>query len=1029
MVPVSLIIKGINSYQEEQFIDFEKLSQDAIFGIFGAVGSGKSTILEAIAFAIYGETERLNSRENRNYNLMNLKAGELLIDFVCRAGRENTSLYRFVVRGKKSGRSENIKPFGRSRLKKSGEEWIPCDESPEEIIGLSYVNFQRTIIIPQGKFSEFLHLSGSDRTAALMEIFHLDKFNLDGKTANLQKKTEEKLSDIKGRIGQLGEISREELENHEIRLKQTAEQEEELNKKISLLQQQEKLLSQLRSWHQELEKLKAELNNLLLKEDHFKTRADQLRRYRIARERFEDIMKSRNDREKRLESSVQTLKEHEDNIIRLSAALAEQSGTFSTLEEKFLKRDSLLAQAAELKKIAELRQIEEKLNNLGAGLKTGESYLLQLEQQQGPCSERIKTVQEQVSLVEAALPDPIQLSLMQSWFTEKKGLEQSIADLETELLSCASEVELINGKKRSILQQKEISGILTLDEEPEFEFLEQALETKKEYYQEAMQLAEKEWQRSQLEKSLAHYALELKPGDPCLVCGSLEHPALDTKKDSIHEDALDGKKENLRNNLEALSEAISQVKIQYAAYQQQGRNYGKLRQQQEEKKLKLHQHLQNWRWKPPYQRSNEKSLTDAQTLHTELTEKLGSQRAQLEEDQKLLTAIAAQKEKAIKRLSDIREEISAASARKSALREGISNIRPEHYEGKDSQQIKEEIISLEAEYTRLEGAYRQAKEAILKFQSNLANLQGSVVEGKKNITALEEDLALLQKTLEGRLAESPFSEIEEIKTLLASGLDIAGEEEQIKTYQNALHIARERFTEYIVRVQDQPYEEEVHQELGREIETQTTILSGLKETAGSLKTLITRLKEDLATKEKLGAEAEVLEKRFENLRTLRELFRARGFVDYASSVYLQGLCKAANARFQKLSRQQLRLELNEDNQFEVRDFLNDGKTRHIKTLSGGQTFLAALSLALALADNIQQLAHSPQNFFFLDEGFGSLDKESLQEVMETLKVLRRENRIVGVISHVEELQQEIDVFLKVQLNEDKGSFIGYSWQM
>ena len=150
-------------------------------------------------------------------------------------------------------------------------------------------------------------------------------------------------------------------------------------------------------------------------------------------------------------------------------------------------------------------------------------------------------------------------------------------------------------------------------------------------------------------------------------------------------------------------------------------------------------------------------------------------------------------------------------------------------------------------------------------------------------------------------------------------------------------------------------------------------------------------------------------------------------MNYISSVYLQNLCNAANDRFFRLTRQKLSLEITPDNNFQVRDFMNGGKIRSVKTLSGGQTFQAALSLALALADNIQKITESNQNFFFLDEGFGSLDKESLNIVFDTLKSLRKENRIVGVISHVEEMQQEIDVHLLIENQSEKGSAIHSSW--
>jgi len=192
--------------------------------------------------------------------------------------------------------------------------------------------------------------------------------------------------------------------------------------------------------------------------------------------------------------------------------------------------------------------------------------------------------------------------------------------------------------------------------------------------------------------------------------------------------------------------------------------------------------------------------------------------------------------------------------------------------------------------------------------------------------------------------------------------------------------------------------------------------------------ILIKIKQDFNEKIKLEKEQEKLQHRAANLYTLKQLFKSDGFVSYISTVYLQNLCEVANKRFYKLTRQQLRLEVTDKNEFQVRDFLNNGKVRNVKTLSGGQTFQASLSLALALAESVQQQNKSNQNFFFLDEGFGSLDKESLQIAFDTLKSLRQENRIVGIISHVDELQQEIDVFLNVNNDPFTGSKITGNWQ-
>jgi DNA repair protein SbcC/Rad50 len=121
------------------------------------------------------------------------------------------------------------------------------------------------------------------------------------------------------------------------------------------------------------------------------------------------------------------------------------------------------------------------------------------------------------------------------------------------------------------------------------------------------------------------------------------------------------------------------------------------------------------------------------------------------------------------------------------------------------------------------------------------------------------------------------------------------------------------------------------------------------------------------------------------------------------------------------------MEVDEQNTFWVVDYLNSGKRRLLKSLSGGQTFQASLCLALALAEKVKSLNRADKSFFFLDEGFGALDKNSLRLVFETLKSLRQENRIVGIISHVEELQQEIGVYATVTLDPEKGSQVHYSY--
>ena len=145
-------------------------------------------------------------------------------------------------------------------------------------------------------------------------------------------------------------------------------------------------------------------------------------------------------------------------------------------------------------------------------------------------------------------------------------------------------------------------------------------------------------------------------------------------------------------------------------------------------------------------------------------------------------------------------------------------------------------------------------------------------------------------------------------------------------------------------------------------------------------------------------------------------------MEYASFIFLKQLCENANIRFQKMTKNQLAIQFSEKNNFEIIDYLNEGRVRNVKTLSGGQYFQVALCLALALAETVQAHSKTKQNFFFIDEGFGTLDSESVHIVFETLSNLRKENRIVGIISHVNELKEQIPATLQVIKTAD-GSII------
>jgi exonuclease SbcC len=355
-------------------------------------------------------------------------------------------------------------------------------------------------------------------------------------------------------------------------------------------------------------------------------------------------------------------------------------------------------------------------------------------------------------------------------------------------------------------------------------------------------------------------------------------------------------------------------------------------------------------------------------------------------------------------------------------------ISSAQYAEKTKNEIEAEKNDILQKYQLLELQFNELNNRLVELRKTKDSLAGSISANQIQMVQEKKLLYELGLQLETTLKSSAFNSFEEVATILEQPIDIQSQRTKINAFRQEMVLAQTQMQQLQNEIGDRKYDSEIHRQLQEQLAENRLLLNQLNQDFGVTEKTLADLKKALAAQTELRKTLEKLELRAENIRTLRGLFKASGFVNYVSSVYLQNLCNAANDRFFRLTRQKLSLEITGDNNFQVRDYMNGGMVRSVKTLSGGQTFQAALCLALALADNIQKITESNQNFFFLDEGFGSLDKESLATVFEALKSLRKENRIIGVISHVEEMQQEIDTHLRIENHEETGSRIWRSWE-
>ena len=1032
MIPKYLKIKGLYSYQKEQEIQFGALTDASLFGIFGAVGSGKSSILEAITFALYGDTERLNrSGDDRTYNMMNLRSDELLIDFECNAGK-NGDLYRFTVRGKRNSKNfKDVKTFDRRGYVWKEEAWIPLaeHETTESIIGLSYDNFRRTIIIPQGRFQEFIELKDAERTRMMKELFQLEKYDLSRNVGSLSKQNDLELSNLDGQLLGLGEVTSDMILAEEIRREAVREQIKLIQVELLIQIEQEAQLQKLKLAFQKLQLLQGQLQQLESALPSMNLREEALRVFEICSIHFKTFI----DQKKNLSNAIvrdrQIFDKNLTRVAELDEMLAKQREIISAIRSRYEDREALIDIVQELEKVILIKDNLLVLEKNSSALVRGEERLLEKETAIQLLKNQKASREAENEVKKSVLTDLSALSLVKSWFAtmdeiqgnknliynEGTGLKKEIDSRKIELAKKVKEACNVFGfgilpDPTPDLIQNEVNNYLVGNEGKRQELSRQTIliGTKRE---------------------LQKFASNLEQGEPCPLCGSLHHPAVLHTDTNLSEELLGN--ESQQKALHKLDESIRQFHsgvqkdfIHIENLEKQIQTF-RVRYKESTDRLETHSHQFIWTKFDKNDREGfdkhfaETSHNQKEIRETELAVKKLSELIEMQ--------VLEKEEKIEKPLQNLKEEILKIDNTISTLTGQLKRVKPGDFEEQDKPAISERIRKLKSEYEEITKLFERTNKEIDVLEKEKDTLFGSQSFLMSALEVNQKDLHDAQANINEQLAVFEFESEEVVNEILQSPIQLASEKKVLEEFKSALNNTKRDLENLRKENLGHVYDLEKHETVVKAKETLTNQLNTQRKEEGGIEGLLKKMAEDLVKKALLLTEKARLQLRKEHLDDLAKLFRSSGFVDYASSIYLQNLIQAANHRFHQMTHQQLHLELGEGNSFWVRDLLNGGHMRLLKTLSGGQKFQAALSLALALADHIHVRNQSVHNFFFLDEGFGSLDKNALQTVFETLKSLRKENRIVGIISHVEDLQQEIQTYLRIEESEE-GSRIVASWK-
>lgn len=1010
MIPLKLTIEGLYSYQEKQTIDFTKLTDAGLFGVFGSVGSGKSSILEAITFALYGETERMNKRDNRAYNMMNLKSSKSFIEFDF-INFENRTFRIIRDFRRNSKKFDDVKIQTPTFYEKIDGNFIPLDHTDAaRVINLSYTNFKRTIIIPQGQFKEFIELGATDRTKMMKEIYpELEKFDLYHKASKLNDENKSALDVLMGTLAGFEGISQENINLLE----------EDLGKEKDSLKTLRDVFTPISEHFNKLKTLKDDFNNLETKQNEMdvkneeKIAIDELAKETAEYEKINQIFFQKFEDRKRTKKEYYEknglLTAETENLGNLNKELEKITMQLDALKQDFENLPTKRTEEVELQKIIEIKRLEKEEINLESEKHTKLEHQPELIEIKSSLEKNIETEEAEINELNKNILDAELLLAINNWFSTRKKYQDDLSKLKNEGKSHKEEILRCN-------RELEILEIDVKKDEINFDSEKDKLKKRRE----TMNLRKSNFD---LRTQLSNYAEHLHNGEACPLCGSDEHPKiieiedLTTEKVSLKTDFENLEKDE--KELADLEKKVDKIFHDRKFYQEQ---FNIVKEKYGDTEKELNKHKETFIWKQ-FDAENEDNFMAARDLSNNNQKEISTRQKAIKKSREDLKDTDAKLQEITDATKDIDIKIGRIQGQIAQNSSQIQLLKLQDFKEKT-------LVEVQDLFNQNLAKNNQLEKDLLELENSKKEILPKITASETRKNTLEDDVKRLdgektsvQDQILQLISDHQIESEEFISNTLSKTTDVSANNEKIKNFNIAYGILKSSIAELEKKLKDLSFSEEEFSasetkfnEASKNVDEANRVVIQKEAELSRQKGELKKMKEHLDKKE-------ALEKRALNLSKMINLFKGSGFVEYVSSIYLGNLCDNANERFHKMTRNQLSLRVNESNDFEIIDYLNDGKSRSVKTLSGGQSFQVSLSLALALAESVQSHAKADRNFFFIDEGFGTQDQESVNIVFETLMNLQKENRIVGIISHVEELKEKIPVSLSITKDAERGSLI------
>ncbi|MDM0874481.1 SbcC/MukB-like Walker B domain-containing protein [Clostridium perfringens] len=1153
MKPIKLEVKGLNSFIDKQVVEFDKLTERGLFGIFGPTGSGKSTILDGITLALYGDIARKSS------NYINTNCDGVYVSYEFQITGNEVKRYRVDREFKRDNKSGGIRNKSSKIIDITGgvenvleEKAKAVTSKCEEIIGLKLDDFMRTVVLPQGKFSEFLKLEGKERRNMLERLFNLRKYgdDLSSKLSLEIRKEKDKMNVLEGQLKGYEGVSEEALKA----------KEEEINEINLSIKNKEELLNKIKKEFEEAEKVwntQKELYDKRIEEESLVSRSEEIKSFKERVEisskadnvivfinNLEEILKEINKEDLKLNELNKKLEEltnlREENKLKFEEVSKKKEEKLPDLR---LKKEKLLESQKEREILFQIKadgvKLKEACKKIFEDRSKCDTKLNSIEENEKRLNEELKEKEERKEelFVHEEFKNKINSGLfilnsyesLDKQFNEikseeielKKYIKNLIEDKEKSENDLKVKVESLSktrdklesllketpGDSNSILEKQIKLGEYRekLNKYKEIKkSLEESLKTKNNFEE---KLKAFENQKLLLEKEvrelkeyinkvkveeLAHKLREnLVEGECCPVCGSTHHELNKVEKINLEEShektiLLESKEEKLKElilefskieatleyenkKIEELNISIEEVgEVNEERLKSLEEEFNTLKDKIEEFNLKK-ENLEKDLEKLKEEKNNlenifnkaevilcekivrEKEIASrVKELDKELKLKnseLNSIKNELKiEDIKLENELILKKEKEKNLLEKesriLRTQLEESNKIKDELREKRDELREDYLSQKSLLDGKVEVYrekermikgylkglidealpiekidikglleDLQLEIDYIEKAYLNLSEEKEKLEKAFNNMNQEVAVTKERVNSLKLRKENEEKKVNLALEEEGFKTILEVK----EGILSKDEKEKLKIlieeYHNNFIKVRANIELLIKKLNGKSLTEE---EWTRVLQEKNNTEKELKEIEELKIRLVT---ESESIKKKLEEQRDILhikakqEHKLALLSDLEKLFKGKKFVEFIAANQLKYISIEASKKLKDITNGVYGLEVDENGKFIIRDYKNGGAERDASTLSGGETFLASLALALSLSSQIQLKGTAPLELFFLDEGFGTLDDNLLDVVMSSLERLHHERLSVGIISHVESIKNRVPVKL------------------